>query len=84
MTEKAKARLAKVAADQGKYRELLKQLLTQSLLRLLEPEVDVRVRKQDTSAVKEVFKDAAKLFQEHSGLTVKITLKEDYYLPDSW
>lgn len=60
--------------DNPKYKDLVKQLILQGMVKLLEPQCFVRVRKIDVDFVKTLFKD---LQQEYSQIMKRET-GEDY------
>lgn len=62
----AKAKMvAKQLADPASYRELVKNLIVQGLIKLMEAEVHIRCRKSDLKIVQEVQQQAA---EEYKGL----------------
>ncbi len=73
-------RLAEASKD-SKYPELLRFLITQGLMTLLENKVAIRVRQEDLSVAKKELPAAIKLFQETlqkaSGVTPSIDVKLD-------
>ena len=73
-----------MSKDKKKYKDLLRDLLAQAMCRLLEPEVDVRVRKEDLSLIKEVLKDACDMYEKETSMKCKVTVKDDRFLPDTW
>jgi V-type H+-transporting ATPase subunit E len=73
-----------VSTDKKKYKNLLRDLLAQALCRMLEPEVDVRVRKEDVSIIKDALKEARDTYEKETGMQCKVHVKEDRFLPDSW
>ncbi|KZV36181.1 hypothetical protein F511_26363 [Dorcoceras hygrometricum] len=58
MKESASKELLNVSSDQNSYKQLLKDLIVQSLLRLKEPSVLLRCRKDDLKFVNSVLKTA--------------------------
>eukprot|EP00730_Choanoeca_flexa_P018221 TRINITY_DN8854_c0_g1_i1.p1 TRINITY_DN8854_c0_g1~~TRINITY_DN8854_c0_g1_i1.p1 ORF type:complete len:229 (+),score=77.45 TRINITY_DN8854_c0_g1_i1:145-831(+) len=82
VTEQAASKLEGITKDAGKYKELLKDLLTQCLCQLLESKVIVRTRKQDADTVKSVADDAKKAFKEKTKLDVELEFDTKNYLPE--
>jgi vacuolar-type H+-ATPase subunit E/Vma4 len=78
----AAKQLNTVVNDKGKYKDMLSQLLLESLLVLLEPTVEVRVRKEDASVMESVFGKVSGDYKAKTGQNVTISLKKDP-LPDS-
>ncbi len=89
------ARLAiirKQKEDQKMYAELLKNLIIQGLIRLMEPEVNVRCRKSDQALVERVLEQAAEEYKRlmknevkafrNKDVPLKIVLDTSKYLPE--
>ncbi|XP_073310239.1 V-type proton ATPase subunit E-like [Primulina huaijiensis] len=64
MKESASKELLQVSSDQNSYKKLLKDLIVQSLLRLKEPSVLLRCRKDDAKLVNSVLKTAKEEYAE--------------------
>ncbi|XP_073064791.1 V-type proton ATPase subunit E-like [Primulina eburnea] len=64
MKESASKELLNVSSDQNSYKKLLKDLIVQSLLRLKEPSVLLRCRKDDAKLVNSVLKTAKEEYAE--------------------
>lgn len=79
----ARSQLAAVTLNKPKYQALLKSLLTQGLLTLLESEVSIRGRAQDKDLLKGVIEEASKEYTKLSKLKVTITYDDSHSLPDS-
>lgn len=81
--ESAKAELKKLSSDKKKYEFVLKSAILESLLRLLEPSVVVKVREQDKQLVNS-FKDAVlKEYKAKSGREASLTVSSEYLSKDS-
>lgn len=81
--ESAKAELKKLSSDKKKYESVLKSAILESLLRLLEPSVVVKVREQDKQLVNS-FKDAVlKEYKAKSGREASLTVSSEYLSKDS-
>ncbi|XP_075492294.1 V-type proton ATPase subunit E-like [Primulina tabacum] len=64
MKESASKELLHVSSDQNSYKKLLKDLIVQSLLRLKEPSVLLRCRKDDAKLVNSVLRAAKEEYAE--------------------
>ncbi|KAI9081725.1 hypothetical protein K1719_036328 [Acacia pycnantha] len=82
MKEAASKEVLSVSGDHHVYRNLLKDLIVQSLLRLKEPSVLLRCRKDDLHLVEDVLNSAA---QEYAAKTnvhpPEIIVDKEVYLP---
>ncbi|PNX97676.1 V-type proton ATPase subunit E-like protein [Trifolium pratense] len=82
MKEDAAKELLSVSRDHHVYKNLLKDLVIQSLLRLKEPSVLLRCRKEDLHLVENVLDSAAKEYAEKANVHVpEIVVDKDVYLP---
>lgn len=81
--EEAKKRLGDITRDSGKYKRLLHALITQGLLQLLEHNVLIRCRQQDTGLVEEVMDSAKREYSEKTGKDVNIKLDQESFLAAS-
>ncbi|EZG43831.1 putative vacuolar ATP synthase subunit E [Gregarina niphandrodes] len=80
--------LQELGKDQSKYSRLCCELIVQCMLRLMEPHVLVRIRKQDENVVtNDILKAAQQKYSailENAGIkgqTVKAELDKEFYLP---
>eukprot|EP00745_Piridium_sociabile_P016351 TRINITY_DN24247_c0_g2_i1.p1 TRINITY_DN24247_c0_g2~~TRINITY_DN24247_c0_g2_i1.p1 ORF type:complete len:229 (-),score=73.82 TRINITY_DN24247_c0_g2_i1:1766-2452(-) len=82
MLEDARVRLSKVAADRGRYKELLVGLIAQGLYQLLEPAILLRCREQDVDIVKEAIGPAIESYKKatKNSKELKLTLDTEHYL----
>ncbi|KAK2372073.1 hypothetical protein P8452_45482 [Trifolium repens] len=82
MKEAAATELLSVSRDHRVYKNLLKDLVIQSLLRLKEPSVLLRCRKEDLQLVEDVLDSAAQEYAEKANLHVpEIVVDKDVFLP---
>lgn len=82
MKESAAKELLNVSRDHHVYKNLLKDLVIQSLLRLKEPSVLLRCRKEDLNLVEDVLDSAAQEYAEKANVHVpEIVVDKDVYLP---
>lgn len=63
--EEARQVLEKKLQDQNTYKDFLKKMIMQGLISLMEKEVNVRCRPQDTTLVESILDDASREFTEH-------------------
>ncbi|PWN22112.1 putative vacuolar ATP synthase subunit E [Microstroma glucosiphilum] len=70
--EGAREKLVGLSKDEKKYSTLLKDLITQGLLRLMEKKVTVTCRDKDEKLVKKAADEAKKQYKEKSGRDVEI------------
>ncbi|XP_013416707.1 V-type proton ATPase subunit E [Lingula anatina] len=80
LLEEATQRLGKITQDKGKYKKVLEGLIAQGLLQLMEKEVVLKCRKEDSSLVKEVVPDAVKVYKDIAKQDVKVTVDESDFL----
>uniref|UniRef100_A0A914Q7G9 V-type proton ATPase subunit E n=1 Tax=Panagrolaimus davidi TaxID=227884 RepID=A0A914Q7G9_9BILA len=78
----AKNELKSVSGDKEKYPKIIKGLILQGILQLLEPEVVLRCRKQDIELVKSVLDSVAKEQKQVSGFSTKVTIDSNNFLSD--
>ena len=88
LLEEARIALAeRVSNNQEEYKQLLKMLLVQGFIKLLDQEVVVRCRQEDENLVQQVLDEAKAQFQEimerETGKTYTLSVKldADTYLP---
>mmetsp|Transcript_14161 Transcript_14161/g.10213 ORF Transcript_14161/g.10213 Transcript_14161/m.10213 type:complete len:106 (+) Transcript_14161:276-593(+) len=89
----SKHRLVEKVGNHGSYKELLKNLMVQALIKLMEREVTVRCRKSDENLVKDVISSAldeyyailkkeVKAFKNADPPETKIIIDSSKYLPE--
>lgn len=82
MKEDAAKELLNVSRDHRVYKNLLKDLVIQSLLRLKEPSVLLRCRKEDLQLVEDVLDSASQEYAEKAKVHVpEIIVDKSVYLP---
>ncbi|EXC02959.1 V-type proton ATPase subunit E [Morus notabilis] len=81
MKEVAAKELLNVSRSHHVYKELLKGLIVQSLLRLKEPAVLLRCREHDLSLVESVLESAAEEYAEKANISPPKIIVDSVYLP---
>ncbi|KAG8387453.1 hypothetical protein BUALT_Bualt02G0022900 [Buddleja alternifolia] len=81
MKESASKELLNVSKDNKTYKNLLKDLIVQSLLRLKEPSVLLRCRKGDVKLVESVLDSAKKEYAEKAKVAAPEIIVDSVYLP---
>lgn len=82
MKEAAAKELLKVSSEKNVYRKLLKDLVVQSLLRLKEPAVLLRCRKEDLDMVENILNSAKEEYAEKAKVHApEIIVDHSVYLP---
>ncbi|KAF5750718.1 vacuolar ATP synthase subunit E family protein [Tripterygium wilfordii] len=82
MKDSAAKELLRVSSDEKGYKDLLKRLIVQSLLRLSEPAVLLRCREVDRKLVESVIKEAEREYAEKAKVEApKVTIDDQVYLP---
>ncbi|KAJ1685164.1 hypothetical protein LUZ63_016554 [Rhynchospora breviuscula] len=82
MREAAGKELLRISGDQSAYKKLLKELIIQSLLRLKEPAVILRCRKDDYAIVDSVLDSAKKEYATKAGVfPPEIVIDTNVFLP---
>ncbi|XP_022845479.1 V-type proton ATPase subunit E-like [Olea europaea var. sylvestris] len=81
MKEAGSKELLNVSQNQGSYKNLLKDLIVQSLLRLKEPSVLLRCRKEDEGFVGSVLDSAKKEYAEKATVHPPEIIVDSVYLP---
>jgi len=81
LKDEAKERLVLISKPGLEYQQLLKLLIVQGLLKLTEPKVAVRHRKEDTNLVRAVLEDAAAEYTRRTGKQVELVLDTKAFLP---
>lgn len=78
--EEAKKKLIDVTKDREMYKKVVHKLIAQGLFQMLEPQVNVRCRKEDLSIVQEMVQPAIDEYKAATKKDVKITIEEDNFL----
>ncbi|XAR70214.1 hypothetical protein NMG60_11026999 [Bertholletia excelsa] len=81
MKESAEKELLRVSHDHHKYRHLLKDLIVQSLLRLKEPAVLLRCRKEDQHLVEHVLHSAKEEYAQKANVHPPEIIIDNVHLP---
>ncbi|KAK9668361.1 hypothetical protein RND81_13G055100 [Saponaria officinalis] len=81
MKESASKELLRVSGHHHNYRELLKELIVQSLLRLKEPALLMRCRKDDVHHVHHVLHSAKEEYTEKDGVHTPEVIVDSIHLP---
>ncbi|XP_068340106.1 V-type proton ATPase subunit E2 [Pyrus communis] len=82
MKESAGKDLLKVANDKKAYKNLIKDLIVQSLLRLKEPAVLLRCREVDKKVVESVLEEAKRAYADKAKVSApKVTVDGRVFLP---
>ncbi|KAH7862419.1 hypothetical protein Vadar_004591 [Vaccinium darrowii] len=82
MKEAAAKELLKVSSEKNVYRKLLKDLVVQSLLRLKEPAVLLRCRKEDLDVVENILNSAKEEYAQKANVHApEIIVDHSVYLP---
>lgn len=80
--EQARNKLADVSKDQGKYKDIVKNLILEGLYALNESSIQVRGRKKDFDVLKSQAEEAAKEYKSASGQDVEVKVDEESPLPE--
>ena len=78
--EEAKNRLRKQAESPEEYRTLLKNLITQGLIKLVEEDVEIRCMRSDERLVSELMSECQSEFNETCVTSTKLTIDTSNYL----
>ncbi|XP_041995061.1 V-type proton ATPase subunit E-like [Salvia splendens] len=81
MKDNASKELLSVSSNQNNYKNLLKNLIVQSLLRLKEPSVLLRCRKEDVGLVESVLDSAKDEYAEKAEVHQPEIVVDKIYLP---
>jgi len=79
----ARGKLKDLGQPGEPYKKLLRDLIVQGLIKLSEPEVQVRCRKQDLDMVKQVLNQALKEYEAKTGKSCQLTVDSSRFLPAS-
>ena len=94
LLHESKVKMAeRLAGDEDSYRELLKQLLVQGLIKLIEPTVTLKVRESDKDLVESIIEDAIATYKElmlsqvkalegKDDIPCKVIIDENNFLPE--
>ncbi|CED85482.1 Vacuolar H-ATPase V1 sector, subunit E [Phaffia rhodozyma] len=79
--EDARGKITDLANDEGKYAQLMENLILQGLLLVLSPSCTLVVRAKDREMAKKAAEAASKQYTEISGRTTEVNVDEDEELP---
>ncbi|CAJ0568332.1 unnamed protein product, partial [Mesorhabditis spiculigera] len=79
--EEAKANLSKISGDTARYPSILKGLVMQALLQMLENELTLRCRKQDEHLVDQLLPECLDALEKQWGKRSKVNVDRQHYLP---
>ncbi|KAJ1354875.1 hypothetical protein KIN20_011952 [Parelaphostrongylus tenuis] len=79
--EEAKMNLSKISADQARYPAILKGLIMQALLQLLEKEVLLQCREKDLHLVERLLPECLDSLENEWGEKTVVTIDKQHYLP---
>jgi V-type H+-transporting ATPase subunit E len=80
--EQAEKKLGEYAADKGKYKVVLKNLILEGFYALNEKKVQVRGRKADFEVIKEAINDAVNEYKEKVKKDIEASVDEANPLPE--
>lgn len=83
LKEDALKQLVTISHDDGKYSQLLTNLIAQALYRLIEREVVIRCREKDLNMVKHALENASQMYKQAIKRDVKVTISNQYLSPES-
>ncbi|EDO15097.1 hypothetical protein Kpol_1071p4 [Vanderwaltozyma polyspora DSM 70294] len=81
--EKTKKDLIKVTNDKNKYSKVLKSLILEAAMKLLESNVIVKAKKSDCDLLNKLTKEIEDEFEKSSNRKIKITILKDSYLDET-
>ncbi|KAG0614864.1 hypothetical protein M758_6G209800 [Ceratodon purpureus] len=82
MRDAAERQLATISNQQGPYAKFLEALIIQGLLRLREPSVQIRCRKDDLHLVQAVIQSACEIYANKATVEVpKVIVDDKVFLP---
>ena len=80
----AKQQLVQIANDRQRYPQMLAALITQGLCKLVEGDVVIRCRRQDTELVQQIVQQGqcVEQYKQMAGKNSKVTVDQSNFLPD--
>ena len=78
--EEARQKLAEVTKDADLYKKVMKKLISQSVFRLVEPEVVICCRKQDLTLIESLLDSVKKEYHAATKRNVEIKIDTNRYL----
>jgi V-type H+-transporting ATPase subunit E len=83
LKEESRKQLTILTQDQSKYRTILANLIAQGLFLLMEKDVTIKCRRNDSDLVKQLIPDAIQRYkQELKQKDIKINLDDKNFLPE--
>ncbi|CAI4223770.1 unnamed protein product [Auanema sp. JU1783] len=79
----AKSNLSKISGDAQRYPSILKGLIYQALLQLLEKDVTLTCREKDLSLVEQLLPDCLNALEKEWGQKSKVTVNTKHFLPSN-
>ncbi|VDM59500.1 unnamed protein product [Angiostrongylus costaricensis] len=79
--EEARMNLSKISADQARYPAILKGLIMQALLQLLEKDVLLQCREKDLHLVERLLPECLDSLEKEWGEKTSVTIDKQHYLP---
>lgn len=79
--DEARSNLARISSDSGRYPSILKGLILQGLLQLLEKEVVLRCRHADLNIVEQLLPECIDEVYKMWGDRTKVVVDREHYLP---
>lgn len=79
--DEARSNLSRISGDAARYPAILKGLVMQGLLQLLEKEVVLRCREKDLRLVEQLLPECLDGLQKEWGSTTKVVLDKQNFLP---
>ncbi|KAI1726362.1 ATP synthase (E/31 kDa) subunit domain-containing protein [Ditylenchus destructor] len=79
--DEARANLSKISADEKRYPSILKGLIMQALLQLLEKDVVLRCRQKDEGLVTKLLPECLEEQHKAWGNVSNVTIDNEHYLP---
>ena len=80
--DEARANLSKISGDSARYPAILKGLIMQGLLQLLEKELVLRCRQKDEHLVEQLLPECLDALEKQWGNKTKVTIEKQHYLPE--
>nr|ABM55510.1 putative vacuolar ATP synthase subunit E [Maconellicoccus hirsutus] len=78
--DEARRRLGQITKDVDSYKEVMKKLMVQGLLQLLENNVVIRIREKDQSVVNDILSAVTEEYKRISGKDVNLKVDSDTFL----
>ncbi|XKL62292.1 hypothetical protein PGB90_002125 [Kerria lacca] len=79
--DEARRKLSEIFKNESLYSEILKKLIIQGLLQLLEANVLIRIREKDQTLIETVLDDVSEEYRKISGKDVLLKIDTEAFLP---